>query len=117
MSQHIGIVACSAEGAALCYRTICVEGAKLFERLRICERFAIAYHATVYDITHGELDNLVRLRARYIRYRQDLRGHVRRGCVVPDPLADSMSQVAVESESWAEVWPAASLSFLRESAI
>jgi aspartate racemase len=28
-SQHIGIVACSAEGAALCYRTICVEGASL----------------------------------------------------------------------------------------
>jgi len=27
MPQHIGIVACSAEGAALCYRTICVEGA------------------------------------------------------------------------------------------
>lgn len=27
MSQHIGIVACSAEGAALCYRTICAEGA------------------------------------------------------------------------------------------
>jgi len=27
--QHIGIVACSAEGAALCYRTICVEGAQL----------------------------------------------------------------------------------------
>jgi aspartate racemase len=26
--QHIGIVACSAEGAALCYRTICVEGAQ-----------------------------------------------------------------------------------------
>jgi aspartate racemase len=26
---HIGIVACSAEGAALCYRTICVEGADL----------------------------------------------------------------------------------------
>jgi aspartate racemase len=29
MSHHIGIVACSAEGAALCYRTICVEGAQL----------------------------------------------------------------------------------------
>ena len=29
MSQHIGIVACSAEGAALCYRTICLEGAEL----------------------------------------------------------------------------------------
>ncbi|MGA2188811.1 MAG: amino acid racemase [Steroidobacteraceae bacterium] len=30
MSHHIGIVACSAEGAALCYRTICTEGAPLF---------------------------------------------------------------------------------------
>jgi hypothetical protein len=29
MSRHIGIVACSAEGAALCYRTICIEGAQL----------------------------------------------------------------------------------------
>ncbi len=29
MSQHIGIVACSAEGAALCYRTICAEGTEL----------------------------------------------------------------------------------------
>lgn len=29
MPYHIGIVACSAEGAALCYRTICVEGAQL----------------------------------------------------------------------------------------
>ncbi|MEO8654166.1 MAG: aspartate racemase, partial [Ramlibacter sp.] len=27
--KHIGIVACSAEGAALCYRTICAEGAAL----------------------------------------------------------------------------------------
>ena len=32
MAQHIGIVACSAEGAALCYRTICVEGAALAGR-------------------------------------------------------------------------------------
>jgi len=31
-SGHIGIVACSAEGAALCYRTVCVEGAQLFGR-------------------------------------------------------------------------------------
>ncbi|TAJ42305.1 MAG: amino acid racemase [Reyranella sp.] len=29
MAQHIGVVACSAEGAALCYRTICTEGAAL----------------------------------------------------------------------------------------
>jgi aspartate racemase len=29
MSQHIGIVACSTEGAALCYRTISFEGAQM----------------------------------------------------------------------------------------
>jgi len=28
MPQHIGIVACTAEGASLCYRTICTEGAQ-----------------------------------------------------------------------------------------
>jgi aspartate racemase len=31
MSRHIGIVACSAEGAALCYLTICMEGAELLD--------------------------------------------------------------------------------------
>jgi aspartate racemase len=30
--KHIGIVACSAEGAALCYRTICVEGEQMMGR-------------------------------------------------------------------------------------
>lgn len=29
MTLHIGIVGCSAEGAALCYRTICAEGGEL----------------------------------------------------------------------------------------
>jgi len=29
MPGHIGIVACSAEGASLCYRTICLEGARV----------------------------------------------------------------------------------------
>ena len=29
MTKHIGIVGCSAEGAALCYRTICLEGSAL----------------------------------------------------------------------------------------
>ncbi|CAN7276383.1 amino acid racemase [Variovorax sp. LjRoot130] len=29
MPQHIGIVGCSAEGAALCYKTICADGAQL----------------------------------------------------------------------------------------
>ena len=32
MPQHIGIVGCSAEGAALCYRTICLEGEQFLER-------------------------------------------------------------------------------------
>lgn len=32
LTAHIGIVACSAEGASLCYRTICIEGARLLGR-------------------------------------------------------------------------------------
>jgi len=32
MSRHIGIVGCSAEGAALCYRTICLEAEPLVGR-------------------------------------------------------------------------------------
>jgi len=32
MAGHIGIVACSAEGAALCYTTICAEGAQMMGR-------------------------------------------------------------------------------------
>lgn len=32
MSKHIGIVACSAEGAALCYQVICREAAKVMGR-------------------------------------------------------------------------------------
>jgi aspartate racemase len=32
MTLHIGIVACSAEGAALCYRTVCLEGAAAMGR-------------------------------------------------------------------------------------
>ena len=31
MAKHIGIVACSAEGAALCYRTLCAEAPKQME--------------------------------------------------------------------------------------
>jgi hypothetical protein len=29
MTKHVGIVACSAEGAALCYRTLCQEAPAL----------------------------------------------------------------------------------------
>jgi aspartate racemase len=44
MTKHIGIVACSSEGAALCYRTICLEaGAQLGEH----------YHPEVSMHTHS----------------------------------------------------------------
>jgi aspartate racemase len=33
MPRHIGIVACSAEGAALCYRTVCLEGGQFLGAL------------------------------------------------------------------------------------
>ncbi|HYL02633.1 MAG TPA: amino acid racemase [Steroidobacteraceae bacterium] len=33
MPGHVGIVACSAEGAALCYRTLCLEGAQFLGTL------------------------------------------------------------------------------------
>jgi aspartate racemase len=32
MTKHIGIVGVSAEGAALCYRTVCAEGPALLGR-------------------------------------------------------------------------------------
>src|SRR5260370_16512523 len=32
MARHIGILGCSAEGAALCYRTICLEAEQLMGR-------------------------------------------------------------------------------------
>lgn len=32
MARHIGIVACSAEGAALCYTTLCTEAPELMEK-------------------------------------------------------------------------------------
>jgi len=32
MTKHIGIAACSAEGAALCYRTICSEAQAIMGR-------------------------------------------------------------------------------------
>jgi len=59
MPQHIGIVACSAEGAALCYRTICVEGAQL-----------LGPHA------HPEVSMHTHSLARYMDciYRDDWRG-------------------------------------------
>ena len=48
MPRHIGIVAVSAEGAALCYRTICVEGASVFGRHRHPEISVHTYPLAAY---------------------------------------------------------------------
>ncbi|MGH8737812.1 MAG: aspartate/glutamate racemase family protein [Burkholderiales bacterium] len=60
MPQHIGIVACSAEGAALCYTTICVEGAALLG--------APHAHPEVSLHTHSLADYMERI------YRADWQG-------------------------------------------
>ncbi len=58
MPRHIGIVAVSAEGAALCYRTICAEGAALFGRHRHPEvtmhTIALAEHMKFIDAGRWE---------------------------------------------------------------
>ena len=45
MTKHIGIVACSAEGAALCYRTICVEGPQLLGALHAHPEVSMHTHS------------------------------------------------------------------------
>jgi len=59
MPLHVGIVACSAEGAALCYRTICAEGTRL-----------LGPHA------HPEVSMHTHSLADYVRYleREDWQG-------------------------------------------
>lgn len=50
--SHIGIVGCSAEGAALCYRTICIEGA---------QRLGPHAHPEVSLHTHSLADYVARI--------------------------------------------------------
>ena len=54
MTKHIGIVACSAEGAALCYRTICAEAPALMGKHR---------HPEISMHTHPLADYLGPIRA------------------------------------------------------
>jgi aspartate racemase len=54
MAKHIGIVACSAEGAALCYRTLCAEAPALMGEHR---------HPEVTMHTHPLADYMVHIRA------------------------------------------------------
>lgn len=63
MTRHIGIVACSAEGAALCYRTICSEGGA---RLGAHEHPEVTMHtpplaAYLRCLDRGDLDGVAAL--------------------------------------------------------
>jgi aspartate racemase len=63
MPQHIGIVACSAEGAALCYRTICTEAAQALGRHRHPEvsMHTPSLHRYVECLDAGDLDGVAAL--------------------------------------------------------
>jgi len=54
MSKHVGIVACSAEGAALCYRTLCAEAP---------ERMGEHMHPEVSMHTHPLAEYMVHIRS------------------------------------------------------
>jgi aspartate racemase len=54
MAKHVGIVACSAEGAALCYRTLCAEAPALMGE---------HMHPEVSMHTHPLADYMVQIRA------------------------------------------------------
>ena len=54
MAKHIGIVACSAEGAALCYRTVCGEGP---------QRMGDHAHPEITMHTHPLSEYMVHIRA------------------------------------------------------
>jgi aspartate racemase len=54
MARHVGIVACSAEGAALCYRTLCKEAPALLGEHR---------HPEVSMHTHPLADYMIHIRA------------------------------------------------------
>lgn len=74
MTQHIGIVGVSAEGAALCYRTICTEGEELlgtfghpevsmhtFPLIDYMEPLQADDWATVGDVMLASMDKLVKI--------------------------------------------------------
>jgi aspartate racemase len=60
---HIGIVACSAEGAALCYRTLCSEGAQMLGAHRHPEvsLHAPSLHRYVQALESGDMEGVAAL--------------------------------------------------------
>jgi len=63
MTKHIGIVACSAEGAALCYRTICMEGPEKLGRYAHPETTMHSHPLSQYmvHIDAGDWEGVARL--------------------------------------------------------
>ena len=64
MPRHIGIVGCSAEGAALCYRTICLEGPELLGRPDAHPEVSLHTNSLGEYVTHletGDLDGVAGL--------------------------------------------------------
>jgi len=64
MTQHIGIVGCSAEGAALCYRTICQEAAVLMGEAHAHPEVSLhtpSLAAYVACLDAGDLEGVARL--------------------------------------------------------
>lgn len=55
MPQHIGIVGCSAEGAALCYRTVCAEGEKLLGAAHDHPEISVHTHSLADYVRHLDL--------------------------------------------------------------
>jgi aspartate racemase len=86
MSRHIGIVAVSSEGAALCYRTICLEGMELLGRHAHPEvtmhTFALAEHMRNMDAGRWEEAGALLLRS-----AEKLRGAGADFLVCPDNTA------------------------------
>jgi aspartate racemase len=64
MSQHIGVVGCSAEGAALCYRTLCVEGGAYLGTPHAHPEVSMHTHSLatyVECLERGDLEGVARL--------------------------------------------------------
>lgn len=57
MPLHVGIVGCSAEGAALCYRTICVEGAKILGITHAHPDVTLHTHSLADYVQHLDVGN------------------------------------------------------------
>ncbi|MBN2543523.1 amino acid racemase [bacterium] len=60
MIKHIGIIACSYEGAALCYRTICLESARIYGHYDHPEITMHTYEPELYfaHVYHGDWDGV-----------------------------------------------------------